>query len=150
VNASLRQPDDFASSRPRRAGASSAGASFVKGGLAGWQVRRLHVLAGGDLRALTAARLAEEARLSPFYFTRAFGSAMGTTPGRWLTRARVERARDLLHDPALSVSEIARQVGYRGAPQLTRAFRAHFGTSPSAFREENQAERPEWPRAGAR
>lgn len=107
----------------------------ARGGLAGWQVRKLNALVRGDLRTLTAAGLAREVRLSPFHFTRAFSATMGVTPGRWLTRARVERAQALLGDPALSVYEIARQVGYRGAPQLTRAFRLHVGVSPSGYRE---------------
>lgn len=113
-------------------------ATPARGGLAGWQVRRLNALADGDLRPLTAAALAREVRLSPYHFTRAFSSSMGTTPGRWLTRARVERARDLLEDPGLSVTEVARQVGYKGAPQLTRAFRCQIGESPTRYRELKQ------------
>ena len=49
-------------------------------------------------------------------------------------RRRIDRARELLLDPAISVSEVARAVGF-GDPFLFSArFRAHTGTSPSAFR----------------
>ena len=50
---------------------------IARGGLAGWQVRKLETLARGDLRGLTARRLAQEVRLSLFHFTRAFSSTMG-------------------------------------------------------------------------
>lgn len=120
-------------------------ATPIRGGLAGWQVRKLGALAaGGDLRALTAAGLAREVRLSTFHFSRAFRSTMGVTPGRWLTRARVDRARILLGEEGITVSEVARRVGYRGAPQLARAFRAHFDVCPSRFRKMS-AEAPARP-----
>jgi AraC family transcriptional regulator len=106
----------------------------VRGGLAGWQVRKLNALTRGDLRQLTAAGLAVEVRLSPFHFNRVFSATMGLTPGRWLTRARVQRAQALLLDPTLSISEVAQAVGYKGPPQLTRAFRSHLRTTPSEYR----------------
>lgn len=119
----------------------------TRGGLAGWQLRKLDALAAGDdLRLLTAAGLAREVRLSPCHFSRMFSITRGVTPGRWLTRARVDRARTLLNEDGLTISEVARRVGYRGAPQLTRAFRRHYGVCPSRYRwmrAEDPAEQAE-------
>lgn len=81
------------------------------------------------------SQLAREVRLSPKHFSRAFTASLGLSPSRWLTRTRVERAATLLSDTDLPVSDIARQVGYRSAAQLTRAFKAHHGATPSAYRE---------------
>lgn len=105
-----------------------------RGGLAGWQVKRLGELAGGDLRGLTIVGLAGAVRLSPFHFTRAFAATMGTTPGRWLIALRHERAKVLLDHTELSIANVARQVGYSGAPQLTRAFRSLTGQTPTGYR----------------
>ncbi len=110
-------------------------ASFpARGGLAGWQVRRVEELAKSGLGSLTVARMAAEARLSLFWFVRAFGVSVGEPPGRWLTRMRVERARILLETSDMPIGEIARTVGYRGAPQLSRAFRRRIGVSPLHYR----------------
>lgn len=105
-----------------------------RGGLAGWQVKRLGDLAAGDLRGLTIVGLAGAVRLSPFHFTRAFAATMGTTPGQWLIALRHERAKFLLDETEFSIAEVARQVGYSGAPQLTRAFRALTGQTPTGYR----------------
>ncbi len=106
----------------------------ARGGLAGWQVRRVEELAKSGLGSLTVTRMASEARLSLFWFVRAFGVSMGEPPGRWLTRMRVERARILLETGDTPIGEIARTVGYKGAPQLTRAFRRRMGMSPLQYR----------------
>ena len=123
-----------AASRPNHVGTQRLGVEPARGGLAGWQIRRLQDLAAGDLRGLTILKLAENVRLSPFHFTRAFTAAMGTTPGQWLIALRQERAKALLDGTELGVAEVAREVGYSGAPQLTRAFRTLTGLTPSEYR----------------
>jgi len=109
-------------------------AGRLRGGLAGWQVRRLEELAAGDLRGLTILKLAGAVRLSPFHFTRAFAAAVGTTPGQWLIGLRHERAKTLLDTTDLGIADVAREVGYSGAPQLARAFRTLTGLTPSDYR----------------
>lgn len=47
---------------------------------------------------------------------------------------RLERARALLADPALSVAQVAQQLGYRDAANFSRAFRRQAGMPPTAFR----------------
>ena len=47
---------------------------------------------------------------------------------------RLERARTLLADPALSVAQVAQQLGYRDAANFSRAFRRQAGMPPTAFR----------------
>ena len=112
----------------------TAEAAPARGGLPGWQIRKLQRLAEADPGAFDYADLAQEVGLSPFHFHRAFQTSMGVPPGRWLTELRLERARTLLETSTLTVSEVARTVGYRGAPQLTRAFKARFVVSPSQYR----------------
>lgn len=106
----------------------------ARGGLAGWQLRRVRALAAGDLRRLCPSDMAAAARLSPFHFSRAFKVSTGLPPARWLARARLERAAALLRDTRLTVGEIADQVGYGGASQFARAFRRETGCSPQAYR----------------
>lgn len=51
-----------------------------------------------------------------------------------LAAIRMERAAELLRGP-LPVGEVARRVGYRQSAQFAKAFRAHHGMVPSAYRE---------------
>ncbi len=83
---------------------------------------------------LTVARLADEACLSPFHFARAFRSATGTAPHRYLTERRLERARTLLAEDALSVAEIAARCGFSSQSYFTRRFKRFAGATPGEFR----------------
>ncbi len=84
-----------------------------------------HRVTLGDLATLTG--------LSPWHFARAFRETHGLPPHRYLTRLRLERARDLLADSQLSVTEIASATGY-SPQQLARHFRRAFGVAPGVYR----------------
>ena len=61
---------------------------------------------------------------------------IGKSPGYLLRRHRLEQGKKLLADaPALTVSEVAFQVGYRDANYFIRAFTHEFGISPGAYRK---------------
>ncbi len=60
-----------------------------------------------------------------------FREVFGVTPHTYGHLIRMEQAQLLLQDGQLSISEIARRIGYEGYSSFTRAYRAHFGTSPS-------------------
>jgi len=79
------------------------------------------------------ADLAAEARLSPFHFLRVFKRVTGSTPGRYLTRLRIEHAQRLL-DRGLTVEEAARACGYGSPGHLSTAFLRETGMRPSAYR----------------
>jgi AraC family transcriptional regulator len=106
----------------------------VKGGLAGWQVRRLSRLAEEELGALTVRRLADTVGLSAHHFSRAFRVTFGVSPRAWLIEARMSRAKARLSDPTTTVEQIAQELGYSSGSQLSRAFRARFGMAPLAYR----------------
>lgn len=72
--------------------------------------------------------------LSPFHFARAFKSATGTPPHRYLTELRLEKAQTLLKTTPLSVAEIAASVGYPDPGYFSAVFRKAKGVSPSVFR----------------
>src|SRR5688572_15221050 len=105
------------------------------GGLAGWQ-RDLAVrcLLGNLTGEIPVAALAGSCGLSRSHFTRAFRISMGTPPHRWLVRARVRRAADLLEGTDDSIAEIALACGFCDQSHLTRIFHAAVGVSPAAWR----------------
>ncbi|MFE7588275.1 GlxA family transcriptional regulator [Kitasatospora sp. NPDC057512] len=83
---------------------------------------------------LTLDRLAEHAGLSSRTLARRFTRQLGTSPGQWLLRQRVEAARVLLEQTDLPVEAIATRVGLASAVNLRHRFRAAVGTTPGAYR----------------
>ena len=82
------------------------------------------------------AALAAEAGYSLGQFIRVFCAAYGETPGRYLTRRRVERACELLRSVNLTVTEVCMLVGFSSLGTFSRRFADIVGRSPSAYRRE--------------
>jgi transcriptional regulator GlxA family with amidase domain len=85
-------------------------------------------------RPLTVGDLAAHAHTSARTFARAFVAETGTTPLKWLTAARVDRARELLETTGLGVDGIAEDCGLGTAANLRLHFRRATGVSPSDYR----------------
>lgn len=85
--------------------------------------------------ALSLKEVAERHGVSREHLARAFRARMGEPPGRWLARARLRHAIDLLRGTSLSVREIATQSGIGSAHALARQVRAATGGSPRSLRE---------------
>jgi AraC-like DNA-binding protein len=85
---------------------------------------------------LTVSGLAAGAGYSPPHFIRAFRAAYGETPGRYLTRRRMERACELLRSVNLTVTEVCHLVGFTSLGTFSARFAEHIGRSPSAYQRE--------------
>lgn len=91
---------------------------------------------------LTADDLAEAAGLSTSHFNRLFRQWRGDSPMACLRRVRVAKARQLLADPDLSVTQIAQRTGFADVYHFSRVFRHVDGLSPTMYREAVLADRP--------
>jgi AraC family transcriptional regulator len=119
----------------RQYGAMRIGRRPPRGGLAPWQERRAKDLLNANLEGeVPLSRLAAECGLSVRHFARAFRQSAGVPPHRWLMKRRVELARELLRDPARSLSEIALACGFSDQSHFTRVFTAMVGASPGGWR----------------
>ena len=85
-------------------------------------------------------RLASVSGVSEAHFARSFKQAFGVPPHRYLLTRRVERAKALLRETDLSITEIAFQTGWASLGTFGRTFRDITGESPSAVRERERAE----------
>src|SRR3712207_8402351 len=74
--------------------------------------------------------------LSPFHFARLFKKLTGATPHAYLAALRAARARALLAETDLPVTEVGARVGYMSSSHFARAFRQATGLSPRAYRQE--------------
>ncbi|GHF69685.1 AraC family transcriptional regulator [Amycolatopsis bartoniae] len=84
---------------------------------------------------LTLADIAAEVHLSVYHFVRVFRGATGETPHRYLTRLRIERARELLTGTDLTIGQIARRCGFVSPGALSTAFLGQVGVRPSVYRK---------------
>ncbi|MFB7274148.1 helix-turn-helix transcriptional regulator [Streptomyces sp. NPDC056244] len=78
--------------------------------------------------------VAAHAGYSRYHFVRAFKAVYGQTPGRYLSRRRVERAEDLLRTANLSVTEICALVGFTSLGTFTSRFKQQTGCTPGEYR----------------
>ncbi|MGB0744399.1 MAG: PocR ligand-binding domain-containing protein [Opitutales bacterium] len=70
------------------------------------------------------------------HFCKVFKEATGLTFTDYLTRVRVEKAKNLLQNPHLRVSEIAFETGFDSISQFNRSFKRITGLAPTQFRAE--------------
>lgn len=110
-------------------------AAVARGGLAPWQLRAAKAMLDEDSQdAVTVEQLAAACGLSVRHFSRAFRQSTGVPPHRWRLRRRVDRAQDLLRDPAPSLADIALACGFGDQSHFTRVFAAVVGQSPGKWR----------------
>jgi len=83
---------------------------------------------------LSLDEMADSAFLSRFYFSRLFRSATGTSPGRFLAAIRLHKAKNLLLETDMSVTDIAYGVGYNSLGTFISRFTRSVGISPARYR----------------
>jgi AraC family transcriptional activator FtrA len=81
------------------------------------------------------AELARLAAMSKRTFMRRFRAVTGFSPADWVTRARVEAARELLENTALSIDQVAEHCGLGTPTTLRHHFRKKVGLSPTQYRK---------------
>jgi len=87
---------------------------------------------------LSLSEVADTAILSRFYFSRVFRSITGTSPGRFLAAIRLQRAKNILLESELSVTDISYRVGYNSPGTFTSRFTSSVGMSPTRYRWMSQ------------
>ena len=92
-----------------------------------WASARLH-------EEIDLAAMAKHARMSVRTFTRRFHEEAGMSPGRWITRQRVDHARRLLETTDLSIDRVAAAAGFGTATSLRQHLHAEIGVAPAAYR----------------
>jgi AraC family transcriptional regulator len=106
-----------------------------RGGLAAWQQKRVLEFMEEHLgEDFSLKVLADLVRLSPYHFVRSFKQSFGEPPHRYWSGRRIERAKELLASPRVSIAEIAFAVGFSGSSAFSSAFHRLTGLTPSAYR----------------
>lgn len=85
---------------------------------------------------LSRRQIADHMAVSESHLTRVFRRDLGITPWEYLTRLRIQRAKELLISTHLTVTAIANEVGYNDGAYFSRVFRQETGRSPLDFRHQ--------------
>ncbi len=100
---------------------------------------------------LTLKQIAGGIKVSPSYLSRIFNREMEESVSNYITRARVEKAAELLRFTGLPIQSVGAYVGFANLNYFSRCFRKYKGVTPTAYRNEPKAgDVPEKPREGAR
>lgn len=103
------------------------------------QVRLVRLLLDQSYDApITIEELSREVALSPYYLIRAFRQVYKQTPHQYLVGQRIARAKELLRNSDLSITEICLAVGFESLGSFSTLFRKVAGVSPRAYRISSQ------------
>jgi AraC family transcriptional regulator len=109
------------------------------GGMAPHKLRQAialidHHLSDEEEGRVALRAVARAVRMSYFHFSRAFKQSMGMTATSYIAERRIERAKKMLEETELPISEIALRSGFSSQSHFTTAFRRLAGATPKAFR----------------
>ncbi|WP_211588527.1 helix-turn-helix domain-containing protein [Allorhizocola rhizosphaerae] len=82
-------------------------------------------------RRWSVAELAERAALSRAQFTRRFTALTGAPPAKFLIQARISRARQLLAETGMSVTQVSAALGYTDVAHFSRQYKQYTGSPPT-------------------
>ena len=91
-------------------------------------------IAKNQIEALSLGQVARAVNTSTFYFCKMFKRSTGLNFTDYVSRIRIEKAKNLLLNPNLRVSEIAFEIGFQSLTHFNRVFKKIVGESPTEYR----------------
>jgi len=80
-------------------------------------------------------QIAQAVRLHPFYLNRLFRQEINESCWAYVQRCRMQRSRELLANPSLTIKEIAVQLGFHSSSVFCRKFKKYWGQSATEIRQ---------------
>jgi len=89
---------------------------------------------------ISLEKLAAQSNFSPHYLSQLFHAETSCTITQYVTKLRLEYAKNLLYATDHSITEICTKCGFRSFAHFLRCFKASYGTSPSKYRRLKRTE----------
>lgn len=108
---------------------------YVEGGLSQFILRRvIDYIQVNFEQDISLASIAKIADMSAYHFSRLFKQSIGLTPHQYLIYCRIERAKHLLNQSDLTITQVARSVGFSSQSHFGQHFKRLTGVTPRQFR----------------
>lgn len=95
------------------------------------------ILESSFTNAPTLPELSRAISLNEFKLKKGFKACFATTVKGYVTKLRMEHAKDLFKNKTSSVGEVAYKCGYKDASHFSAAFKLFYGFNPISFRNMN-------------
>jgi AraC-like DNA-binding protein/ligand-binding sensor protein len=92
--------------------------------------------------SITLTQVVEHVNVSRFYFCKLFKKATGMTLTEYVSRVRVEKAKTLLMDTSLRISEVVYAAGFGSIPRFNSVFKRYVGMPPTEYRTTLRSQLP--------
>ena len=101
---------------------------MVHGGLLGLRLKRVLEYIEANLASnIHLSQLAEKVGLSAFHFAKLFKQSTGASPHQYILQRRLERSKEMLRNPEMSLTEISLETGFADQSHFTNVFRRIVG-----------------------
>lgn len=94
---------------------------------------------GNYSRDISLDDVSRTVNISPYYFSKIFKEDTGEGFVEYLTRIRMEKAKELLMTTECSMKEICSLVGYADPNYFSRSFKKNVGVTPTEYKEGNES-----------
>ncbi|MDP5275157.1 response regulator transcription factor [Chengkuizengella axinellae] len=91
-------------------------------------------------KEITLTSLAEQLFVNPNYLSSLFKSEMGVTFSHYVTKTRINKAKDLLKETNHKIYQICKMVGYTDQAHFSKVFKAFENMSPYDYREQSKSQ----------
>ena len=91
---------------------------------------------------ISLTEVVQHVHVNRFYFCKLFKKVTGMTLTEYVARVRVEKAKTLLVDPTLRISEIVFAAGFGSIPHFNSIFRRYVGMAPTEYRATLRSQLP--------
>jgi AraC family transcriptional regulator len=119
----------------RRHSVRSGSAAAPRGGMPSVRLNRVLDFINHNLaRDMRLQELAQVAGMSPNYFCEMFKDSTGLTAYQYVLRRRIDRARQYLRDPKITLAAVGVATGFADQSHFTKVFRRLVGVTPAQFR----------------
>ena len=88
------------------------------------------------LDPFSLTKVAKYSCMSQYHFSRVFTKTFGESPNTFVTRLRIEKAKNLLITESFSIGKICEMVGYSSVSSFSSCFSKKVGLSPTQYRRK--------------
>ena len=90
------------------------------------------------MEVLSLDILAEKVYLTPHYLSTIFSQEKGIGINKYIKNIRMEKAKELLRNTNMKVSDICRETGYSNLSYFCKTFRNEYGVTPEKYRDRQE------------